>query len=229
MPDASRSPSEPRARLGALRLLMITAGRGDADGTFQQVCAAVAGGVRAVQVREHALNARELAALCARLRPVLEDVGGLLLVNDRVDVAAAGHAHGVQLGFRSLSVADARAVLRPGQVIGVSVHEDRELQAAAAAGADFALLAPVLPTSSKPGAPCLGLLRAAAWTARAGIPVVWLGGLDASSAAMLADLPPGDRPAGIAVKRALSDSPHPTAAARAILAALPAMAAPGPD
>ena len=48
---------------------------------------------------------------CARLSPTLEDVGGALLVNDRVDVACAGAAHGAQVGHRSLTPAAARAAL----------------------------------------------------------------------------------------------------------------------
>jgi thiamine-phosphate pyrophosphorylase len=219
---AARNGSLAGTVRSALRLLLVTDGRGDERSLERLVREAIGAGVRAVQLREPELGARRLAALCDRLRPLLEEREGLLFVNDRVDVAAAGHAHGVQVGHRSLPVAAARALLRQGQLLGVSVHDPGELQDAVAGGADFVLLAPVLPTSSKPGAPNLGLLKAAALTVESPVPVLWLGGIDATAAARLHDLQPDERPLGVAVRSAIGSSGAPAAAVRAILAALPA-------
>lgn len=159
-----------------LRVVMITDGSGDAVRIEAAVRAAVDGGVRAVQVREPGRPAAWIAALCERLRPCLRDHGGLLLVNDRADVAAAGFADGVHLGGRSLAVDRARAFLEDA-CIGASAHDPDELARAAGGGADYAFLSPVFPTASKPGAPPLGVERAREWTAGAGLPVVWLGGV----------------------------------------------------
>lgn len=216
----SHEVTPARQRLQALRLLLVTDDRGDASATADMVKAAVQGGVRAVQLRERKLSARDLMRLCDRLRWELDMIGGVLLVNDRVDVAAAGHAHGAHVGGHSLPPAEARVVLKYDQMLGVSVHDEGQLAAASAAAADYALLSPVLPTSSKPGAPYLGLVRAGVWTARSKIPVIWLGGIDATAAARLVELPESDRPRGIAVSSAICAAPSPAAAARAILAAL---------
>lgn len=197
----------------ALRLCLITDGRGELAALLQLVQQALEGGVRAVQLREPKLNARQLANLCERLRPQFDACGAVLLVNDRADLAAAGLCHGVQLGHKSLPVAAARAALRHGELIGCSVHEQDELAAAAQAGADFAVLAPVLPTASKPGVVHLGLERAGQWTAAAPLPVLWLGGFDAQSLARLAEVPQGSRPLGIAVRSAVCVAEDPGAAA----------------
>jgi thiamine-phosphate pyrophosphorylase len=209
----------PRQRVAALRLVLVTDDRGDPAGTADLVKAALQGGLRAVQLRERKLTARDLMRLCDRLRSELEAVAGLLLVNDRLDVAR-GHAHGGHVGGHSLPPAEARALLGPDQALGVSVHDEGQLADATAAAADFALLSPVLPTSSKPGAPCLGLARAGLWTSRSKIPVVWLGGIDATVAARLRELPRTEQPIGVAVRSAICSSPSPAAAARALLAAM---------
>lgn len=197
----------------ALRLCLISDGRGELAALLQLVQLALEGGVRAVQLREPKLTARQLAALCERLRPQFDAVQGVLLVNDRVDIAAAGLCHGAQIGHKSLPAAAARAALRHGELIGCSVHEQDELARAAADGCDFATLAPVLPTDSKPGMPHLGIERAAQWTAASPLPVLWLGGFDTANLQQLAAVPAAGRPLGIAVRSAICSAGDPGAAA----------------
>lgn len=208
--------SAPRDRLAALRLLVITDGQGCAARLEQQIREILAGGICAVQLREPGLSARALGALCDRLRPWFDAAGGLLLVNDRVDVAAAC-AHGAQVGHRSLAPAQARRLLLAGQVLGSSAHDERELAAARAAHCDFALLSPVFATASKPGAVPLGQERAAALTAAAGLPVVWLGGLDAVRIAALRFATV--RPIGFAVRGAVAAARDVAAQSRALVEA----------
>lgn len=197
----------------ALRVLLVTDGDGDVDRLRGLVRAAVAGGVRAVQLREPHLSARQLADLAAELRPVLTEVGGYLLLNDRVDVVAAGHAHGAQVGHRSLSPRDAKSVLGAGQLLSCSVHDEQQLAEAASAGADFAVLAPVFATSSKPGVVPLGVKLAGRWTAAAQVPVLWLGGVTPANVATIANLPPEQRPCGVAVLSGICHAADPRAAA----------------
>jgi len=203
-----------------LRLMLITDGVGDPYRVEQIVRAAVEGGVRCVQLREPRWTARAMLRCCERLTPIVDAAAGLLLVNDRVDVAATRAAHGAQIGHRSLPPELARDVLGPHATLGYSAHDEQEL-AQAAAHCSFALLSPVWPTSSKPGAAFLGVERAARLTVAARLPVLWLGGVDEQTIASLRDAPAEGRPAGVAVRSAIMRADDPQRAARALLAALP--------
>lgn len=176
-----RAMTTPPRDLTAMELVLISDGLGDADRLRKLVAGAVKGGVRAVQLREPGMSARALADLCRALLPLLERVDGLLLVNDRADLAAAGLAHGVHLGRESLSPREVRRFLPAACLVGYSAHDPESLSRARAEGADYASLSPIFPTTCKPGAPAIGLQRARTWTAAAGVPVIWLGGLNRSN------------------------------------------------
>lgn len=107
--------------------------------------AAVEGGVDAVHLRDHAASARDLLERGRQLR----DLGAWLIVNDRIDVAVALGADGVQLRESSLPLAEARRVA-PGMKFGVSVHAPRDT------GADWSILGSIYPTTSHPGGATLG-------------------------------------------------------------------------
>jgi thiamine-phosphate diphosphorylase len=143
-----------------LRLILVTDGVGDPGRIEQIVRAAIRGGVRCVQLREPKWSARQMLRACETVRPMLEQVDGHLLVNDRVDVVAAGVAHGAQIGHRSLPPELARKVLGPDRLLGYSAHDADELASAAKHGCNFALLSPVWPTTSKPAAAFLSVVRA---------------------------------------------------------------------
>ena len=76
----------------------------------------------ALHLRTHRLTAAELHALAVRLARVQRESGCWLVINDRVDVALATGAHGIQLNSRSMRIADARAIA-PQIPIGASVHD----------------------------------------------------------------------------------------------------------
>lgn len=204
-----------------LRLIMITDGAGDLPRLRIAVREAFAGGCRCVQVREPGWSGRQLWDACAALRPVVKDHEGLLLVNDRLDLARAGGADGAQVGHRSLPPDAARRALGSGRLLGFSAHDDAELAAAARAGCDFALLSPVWPTDCKPGAQPLGVARAASLTAGASLPVIWLGGVTPAVSADLRALAPSERPQGLAAMSGVLDSADPAEACRLLLDALP--------
>lgn len=186
------------ARRELPRLLWITDGQGDAQRVLRIAAAAVAGGLRAIQLREPRMPARAQRELGLALLRLLAPQQGLLFVNDRVDVALACGAHGVQLREDSLPAVHVRE-LAPQLQIGVSVHGAEGLRAAAGR-ADFAILAPLFAPASKPTAEPLGIERAAALVAGAEVPVLLLGGLDA---ARIATLPP-QLGAGVAVMSAIA-------------------------
>lgn len=204
-------------RMDVLRLMLVTDGTGDPARLQRTVLAAIDGGVRCVQVREPRLSTRELWELCKVFLPRLDAVEGLLLVNDRVSLAASGAAHGVHLGQRSLPPLATRGVLdacRDDAVVGLSVHDAAELRGAG--GADYVLIAPVFSTESHPGAPGLGPAVAAALAAETTLPAIWLGGIDVATL----DLVAPHRPAGVAVMRAITAAADPAAAAAALSEAL---------
>uniref|UniRef100_A0A832A3B7 Thiamine-phosphate synthase n=1 Tax=Desulfacinum infernum TaxID=35837 RepID=A0A832A3B7_9BACT len=112
--------------------------------------AALRGGAGVLQYREKKKPTRRmveeaaaLAALCRRHRAVF-------IVNDRIDVALAVEADGVHLGQDDMPVAVARRLLGPRRLIGVTVHNLKEIEEAQRGGADYISLAPVFATPTKP-------------------------------------------------------------------------------
>lgn len=182
------------------------------------VRAAVAGlppGAVAVQLREKAMPARDLLDLARALQAVCGPAGQPLLVNDRLDVALAAGAAGVHLPSTGFAPEEARRLLPPGALVGVSCHSAEEVARAAAGGADFATFGPVFDTPSKRrfGAP-VGLGRLAE-AARLGLPLLGLGGVDLANAAQV--VAAGAH--GVAAIRAWLGAPDPGAAVRALVAA----------
>lgn len=109
---------------------------------------ALKGGVKAVQLREKDLGARELFELALSMRRVTKDYGAKLFINDRVDIAMAVKADGVHLGQNCFSARDVRKLFAKG-IIGVSTHSLKEARRAGDEGADFITLGPIFHTSSK--------------------------------------------------------------------------------
>ena len=171
-----------RRRLGALLGLP----EGDwADALTQQVTGAAAGGVDFIQVREPDLEAAELAALVRALIAASASSGARVLVNDRIDVALATGASGVQLKEQSILPSDVRRIAPREFVIGCSVHDVSAV--AARKSADFLTAGTVMPTASKRAVDYLskdGLSRIV--EAAAGQPVLGIGGLDLDSIPLLA-------------------------------------------
>jgi thiamine-phosphate pyrophosphorylase len=139
---------------------------------------ALAGGVRAVQLREKDLSARELFYLAEKTRKLTAAHGARLFINDRVDVALAVGADGVQLGKNSISAQAARELLGAERLIGVSTHSLDEARRAENQGADFLLFGPVFHTPSKAayGAP-QGIEQLKKIVENVAVPVYAIGGI----------------------------------------------------
>jgi len=129
-----------------------------------------------------------------------------LFVNDRLDVALAVGATGVQLGHTSLAIDEARR-LAAEWWIGKSVHDLAEAEAAHAAGADYLLVGPVFPTPTHPDRAPMGAARFGA-IARLGIPAIAIGGISTDRIAAVKDA--GAH--GVAAIRALWDAADPAEA-----------------
>nr|WP_320056036.1 thiamine phosphate synthase [Desulfuromonas thiophila] len=182
----------------------------------EAVTAALAGGVGAVQLREKDLATAELYALALELRQLTTAAGARLLLNDRIDIALAVAADGVQLTEQSLPVAMARRLLGPERLLGVSCHSlERALQAEAE-GADFLCFSPIYATPSKAAyGPPQGLDALHGLCAAVKLPVFALGGITSERA-------PAVRAAGargIALIRAILAAADPAQAARQLQAA----------
>lgn len=193
-----------RARAGARDLVAVV---GDC----------LAAGLPAVQVRDRDAGAAELAGLARALRGATAARGAWLIVNDRLDVALAVGADGVQRTSRSLPVADMVAVADKRLRVGASVHSLDEARAAAAAGADWVVFGPVYDTPSKrPYGPPQGPAALARVAAAVDVPVIAIGGITPARVAEVRAA--GAR--GVAVIAAILAAPDPAAATRAFLDAL---------
>ena len=116
----------------------------------QRVSAAVSGGVDVVQLRDKELPGAALLELAKELKYAIRG-RALLLVNERVDVAVAAQADGVQLGELGLPTDVSRRMLGDAPLIGRSVHSVKGAVDAAQSGVDFLLVGTMFATRSHPG------------------------------------------------------------------------------
>ncbi|MDO8207183.1 MAG: Nudix family hydrolase [Gallionella sp.] len=136
--------------------------------------AALRGGLRLIQLREKNLGREVLRELAQRVVTLAHAQGATVLISGDVALAQEVGADGVHL----TSIQLAECAERPAVAwCGASCHSAEELRRAEHLGCDFAMLSPVLPTMSHPGAAHLGWENFAAIAAGASIPVYALGGL----------------------------------------------------
>lgn len=137
--------------------------------------AALGQGLRLVQLREKALPHEDFAGLAQRALTLTRAHGARLLLNGDIELAQELGADGVQLTSAQLARLNARPAL---DWCAASCHNAEELRRAEALGCDFAVLSPVLPTQSHPGAPHLGWETFSEIISGATLPVYALGGLE---------------------------------------------------
>ena len=171
----------------------------------------------AVQLREKDLDGRALMQLAVELGQTCRRYRIPMLVNGRVDVALAAHADGVHLPSDGIGPDDARKLLGPSKLIGVSAHTAAEITRAEALGADFAVFGPVFSPISKETytSPC-GPEGLASACRAASIPVFALGGITTARAAELGDT----GAAGVAVIGAIIGANDPAQSTLELIKAL---------
>ena len=113
------------------------------------VSEAVAGGATIVQLREKDISTGEFIALALKLLTLLKPLGIPLIINDRVDVALAVDAHGVHIGQSDISYEDARRLLGPDKIIGLSVESFEDIEVANTLDVDYIGISPVYGTPTK--------------------------------------------------------------------------------
>ncbi len=185
------------------------------------VDSAVSGGAGLIQLREKDLPAAKLYALALRLKDAINN-RALLFVNDRLDIALAARAHGVQLGETALPLCAAKAILAatasPGKrlLLARSVHSPQGAIHAQSQGADLLTLGNVFPTTSHPGAPAGGLplIQTAAQSVQ--IPILAIGGVTPDNIASVISA----GASGAAVITAIANAPDPQSATAALTNAM---------
>jgi thiamine-phosphate pyrophosphorylase len=202
-----------RERLAHSRLYLVLEARPHGGDPRPVLDAALRGGVDAVQLRDKELEDEALVAAAAPFRTACEQHGALFVLNDRPDLVEACGADGVHVGRGDVPVEDARALVGPDRLVGLSASTTEEL--ADVGGADYVgVTAFATPTKEDAVVGGLELLRAAAECLA--VPWFAIGGVELSN---VADVAVAGAP-GVAVVRAIRDAADPETAARELRAAL---------
>jgi thiamine-phosphate pyrophosphorylase len=152
------------------------------------VAEAAKGGITLLQLRDKTSATRDLVALARAVRDALAPHAVPLLINDRIDVALAAGAAGVHVGLTDMAPDDARRLLGPDAILGITVHYAHEAATVPPGLADYAGLGPVYATASKdPGDPPLGpeglaRLIEGVHAHQPGLPVCGIAGIDHQNA-----------------------------------------------
>lgn len=160
----------------------LSRGRSELD----VVAAAIHGGATMVQYRAKTASTKQMIATALELVELCREQNIPFIVNDRVDVALAVGADGVHVGQNDMPAALARKLIGPGKILGVSVENVAQAQQALADGADYLGASPIFATPSKPDAPApIGVDGLELLTHNCPLPIVAIGGINASNAAMM--------------------------------------------
>ena len=139
---------------------------------------AIEGGVLVLQLRLKTLGDRPALGVIRQVLELARPTRTVVIVNDRVDWALVTGAHGVHLGADDLPPAEARRLLGPQALIGVTTRNSDDIRAAAEQGADHVGLGPLFTTTTKQvDAPSLGLERFAQIARHSPLPVVGIAGI----------------------------------------------------
>jgi thiamine-phosphate pyrophosphorylase len=178
--------------------------------------AALDGGARLIQLRDKRRDAGEILPIACEIRELCHAAGALFIINDRVDLACACEADGVHLGQTDLPAAEARKLLGPDRLIGVSVENVGQATAAEAADADYLGVGAIFGSATKQDAgDAVGLDHLRALREGTSLPIVAIGGITLDR---ISDV----REAGadsIAVIGAVASADNPAAAAWSLAAA----------
>ena len=211
----SSSGADRRARLRDAHLYFVA----DRAGLERALDGALRGGVDLVQLRDKTATDAEILATAAWAAERCGAHGALFVVNDRPDLAAEAGADGVHVGQDDTPVAEARAAVGDGAIVGLSTHSIAQADAGAVSGADYIAVGPVHATPTKAGRPAIGLdpVRHAAAHVRA-VPWFAIGGIDPETVGAV--VAAGAR--RVVVVRAIAHADDPEAVTRGLRATLAA-------
>ncbi len=203
-------------RLQQARLYVLIEGGPSAEDFARLAGSLVEAGVHVIQLRDKTLDDRRLLDRARSLRELTRRGDTLFVMNDRADLAVLSRADGVHVGQDELTVKDARTIVGPEALLGVSAHTIDQARQAQLDGANYIGAGPVFPSGTKQFEefPGLELLRAVAAEIR--LPAFAIGGITPENL-------PEVLAAGftrVAVSGAITAADDPTAAARELCTAL---------
>ncbi len=165
----------------------------------QQVEAALKGGATCVQLREKQLDESDFCQEALEIQKICRYYGVPFLLNDNVPLALRVGADGVHVGQDDMSAKEARRILGPDKIIGVSAHDPEEAKKAFADGADYLGCGAMFATATKTNVHVRSRETLAAVCASVPIPVVAIGGISKQNMSTLA----GCGEAGVALVSAI--------------------------
>ncbi len=201
-----------RERLRTARLYFVCDARPGGQDPEALVRAALGAGVDILQLREKELGRAEIERAAATFRRVCDTYSALFIVNDDPDLARSCDADGVHLGQDDGSVEEARALLGPDAIIGLSTHSEDQIAAAAERPVDHISVGPIWETPTKEGRPAVGLELISHAAEHAARPFFAIGGIDPSNAEQVVRA--GAR--RLCAVRAIRDAADPAAAVEAL-------------
>jgi thiamine-phosphate pyrophosphorylase len=201
------------ARFAKVRLYVLVTSSMCRRDWLETAAEAIEGGAGCIQLREKDLDDGELLARARRLSALCHERGALFMLNDRPDIAVLSDADGVHLGQADLPAADARGILGPDRLIGLSTHTAEQLGVALGLMPDYVAVGPMFASTTKPQEHVPGPSLLTLAESATSIPIVPIGGITIDNAGIL-------RQAGarrLCVCSAVIDSDNPQSAARALL------------
>ncbi len=205
-----------RERLADARLYVLVTDslcRASLVGTVKE---AILGGAQIIQLREKGLDDRTLLARAREACEVTHSAGALFIVNDRPDIARLVDADGVHLGQDDMPIQEARRILGPDALIGVSTHNLDQVRRAVLDGANYLGVGPTFPSQTKEFDAFAGLDFVQQAFAETSLPAFAIGGIDLDNVAQV--VAAGAH--GIAVSHAICAADDPRAIAQRLRKAL---------
>ncbi len=169
------------ARLSDARLYVLLDGRGDESEFATLAESLVEAGVGVLQLRDKTLDDRRLLSRARRLRGITQGSKTLFVMNDRADLAALSQADGVHVGQDELTVHDARRIVGPKALVGVSTHSIEQARQAVIDGANYIGVGPTFPSGTKSFASFTGLELLRAVASEISLPTFAIGGITAEN------------------------------------------------
>jgi thiamine-phosphate pyrophosphorylase len=208
-PDAAGPLRRERLRTARLYFVCDARPPGDLEALLR---AALTGGADIVQLREKELGRAEIERAAETFRRVADTYSALFIVNDDPDLARSCDADGVHVGQDDADAEEARALLGPEAIIGLSTHSEEQISASAGRPVDYISVGPIWETPTKAGRPGVGLGLVTHASRHAPHPFFAIGGIDPTNAAQVVAAG-AER---LCAVRAIRDAADPAAAASAL-------------
>jgi thiamine-phosphate diphosphorylase len=205
-----------RQRLRWARLYFVCEARPGGREPEGMLNAAMSGGVGMIELRDREHPRGVIERSGQTFRRLANTYGALFIVNDDPYLARELRADGVHVGQDDMDPAEARTILGPDAIIGLSTHSREQIEAAAAKPVDYISVGPIWETPTKEGRAATGLELIEAAVEIANVPWFAIGGIDAEKVGEVVRAG-AER---VCVVRAIRDAPDPRAAATALFDAV---------